>query len=75
MEDPFQLAIYLTGDEESWQEAIEQKYDMPYEQFEALINDLLPLIVMATAPLSGETHKGFADTSQRLWLAKAKEEK
>ena len=68
--DPFELAIFLTNEEEDWESAIETKYGMDYQDFEQLVNDLLPLITVAESPLTNKAYKGFADVSHNLWLMK-----
>ena len=70
MTDPFELAIFLTNNEENWEEAIEEKYGIEYSNFEYLINELLPLITVAESPLTHTAYKGFADISHGIWLVK-----
>ena len=71
--DPFELAIFLTNHEDDWEEAIETKYGMNYQDFERLINDLVPLITIAESPLTNRMLKGFADISHGIWLVKIEE--
>lgn len=69
-QDPFELALFLTGDEENWEDAIEEKYSISYGDFEALVNDFLPLAEKGVSALSGRLHRGFADTKNKQWLLK-----
>lgn len=67
--DHFELAIYLTGDHDVWDEAIENKYGIPYELFCELIDDLLPLIEIADSPFTKQRYTGFANKTSQMWLA------
>ena len=70
MIDVFELAIYLTSDEDDWETTICDKYGIDYEDFQVLVNELLPLIEVGESPLTGKQYKGFADVSHAQWLVK-----
>lgn len=70
MRDPFELAIYLTKDEEEWEQAIQDRYGIDYVGFSHLISDLMPLIDVGESPLTKKLYKGFADSERQIWLEK-----
>ena len=45
-------------------------YGISLGGFNKLIEDLLPLCMMASSPLTGITYQGFADTDRRMFLVK-----
>ena len=70
MSEHFELALYLTGDEEDWAGAIFEKYGIDYADFNRLIDDLLPLIQIAQNIITEKVFAGFADKSDHVWLSK-----
>ena len=48
------------GDDEAF-DYIREEFDMDWDSFVKLINVLLPLIVVAKSPLTGNTYKGFGN--------------
>jgi hypothetical protein len=68
--DPFELAIYLTGNEHDFYNEIEEKYNINYEDFEKLTNDLIELCMVGESPLTKIAYQGFADLKKGVFLMK-----
>lgn len=47
-----------------------EKYNIDQENFERLINELLPMIEVAKSPLTKQLYKGFANRDKEMWLVR-----
>lgn len=70
MTDLDELVMFLTDEidlEEAW-DKFEGKYGIAHYAVEELINDLLPLCMIAESPLTKKVRQGFVDTENNIWL-------
>ncbi len=70
-----ELARHLCGvdlddDETDIDDAIYEKFEIPFDGFSKLIKALMPMIVVAESPLTLTTYRGFAITKDRTFLIK-----
>lgn len=75
-----ELAAYLTNidladiEDDNYDtqlaEALREKYEIPFEHFCELIEDLVPLVSVGQSSLTGKMYAGFADKPKKLWLVK-----
>lgn len=54
------------------EQAIYDKYGVEFDQFDAIVRDLLPLIDVGRSGLTGKTYKGFSEQKDDFgfWLLK-----
>ena len=55
-------------DDDIFEDFIYNKYGCDIEQFQSLLNDLLPLYIIAESTLTNETYQGFG--ADGVWLMK-----
>ena len=74
--DAYEVGSFLCDldepDDEEIEQAIFDKYEISFEVFEQIIQDLLPLCETGISPINGDKFRGFAIVEKGLWLAKLK---
>ena len=69
------LAAYILNADcdENWDDLEDMLFDednIGFEEFQKLLNRLLPMCMQAESPLTGKMFCGFADKSKGMWLLK-----
>ena len=68
------VAYVLNVDcDENWddlEDMLFDEYNIGFEEFQKLLNKLLPMCMQAESPLTGKMFCGFADKSKGMWLLK-----
>lgn len=70
-----QLAAKICGldedcDSDQVEQALYDKYEISFEKFNELIEDLAPLCEVGVSPLTDQKYRGFADVEQQCWIVK-----
>jgi hypothetical protein len=52
------------------EQALFDKYEISFEKFNELIEDLVPLCEVGVSPLTDQKYRGFADVEQQCWIVK-----